>query len=572
MNEENKAIFGLPLVRFAPFLVVGMLAAYYGGGFISAIVIGCSAAVFVLTVILKKPFAVNIAGLLCGTLVMTGFLRLYAAPVIELSGQTVEAELVVDEIVAHSDERQQIMARLTLDGLPVKARLSCEERLVEGQRASAVITFREHDAEWETYNLANGTLLSGSAELLSVGDVSPASGLVRMLRSLRRLFAGRVREFVSGETGELTLSILFGMDDELPNVLLEKLRICGASHFTAVSGTHFSVFAALLLGMIPTEKRKQRALVSVLFAPMAVIFFGPSSSVIRASVMFLLYSLGSLFFRKSETLNTLCAAVTAICLVSPASALDVGFQMSVLGVFGAGVVGVKASDRLCELLPKKWKKCEPLLRLLAVSICAVVCTAPLSAALFKGVSIAGAVTSILMMPLMTIAFLFAILLGISGFGLLSVPLAAIMKLVLLIVNSLGSLRGLWLPTSFLGAWVIPALAAIAAAIWAMGSPRLIEVSANCAAALTLLLLSGALFMEGSRLEAFTVENTQGFAEVVISGSEATVNIRRSSGNFSRTLLSSLRENGARSLSEITVEDAQYSGAMTVAELLDAFSA
>ncbi len=572
MNTENKTILRLPLVRFAPFLAVGMLSAYYGGSLISAIVIGFSAAAFISLIILKKPLAINAAGLLCGALVMLGFVRLYAEPIIAFSGKTVETEFVADEIISHTNDRQEIIARLSLDGISTAARLTCEGGLSEGQRATALITFRECDPEWKTYNLASGTPLSGSAELLSIGDVSPASGIVRALRGLRRLFAGRVREFVSGETGELALSMLFGMDDKLPNALLEKLRICGAAHFTAVSGTHFSVFAALLLGMIPPEKRRQRALISVLFAPMAVIFFGASSSVIRASAMFLLYSVGSLFLRKSETLNTLCAAVTGICLISPASALDIGFQMSVLGVFGAGVVGVKASERLDVLLPKKEKKYAPLLKVLVVSVCAVICTAPLSAAVFKGVSVAGALTSIVLMPLMTVAFLFAILLGITGFGLLSVPLAAVMRLMLLLVDSLGSLRGLWLPTSFLGAWIVTALLAAAAAIWAMGSPRLIEVSANCAAVLMLLTLSGAIFAEGVRSEVLILENTQGSAEIVISGSAATVNIRRSSGNFSRTLLSALRENGARSLSEIIVEDESYSGAMTVAELLDAFDA
>ncbi len=571
MNEENKAIFGLPLVRFAPLMAVGMLAAYYGGSLIGTIVIGFSAAAFISLAILKKPLAVNAAGLLCGALVMLGFVRLYAEPILGFAGQTVEAEFVVDEILAQSDEKQEVLARLSLDGHPTVARITYEDHLAEGQRASAVITFRERDPEWETYNLANGSPLSGRAELLVIGEISPESGIVRALRGLRRLFAGRVREFVSGETGELALSVLFGMDEQLPNVLLEKLRICGAAHFTAVSGTHFSVFAALLLGMIPPDKRKQRALVSVLFAPMAVVFFGATSSVIRASAMFLLYSVGSLFYRRSETLNTLCAAVTAICLVSPASALDIGFQMSVLGVFGAGVVGVKASERLGMLLPKKKKKYEPLLRALTVSVCAVICTAPLSAAVFKGVSVAGALTSIVLMPLMAAAFLFAILLGITGFGLLSVPLTAVMRLMLLLVDSLGSLRGLWLPTRFIGAWVVTALLAIAAAIWAMGSQRLIGASANCIAALMLLTLSGAIFSDGVRSEAFTLENTQGSAEIVISGSAATVNIRRSSGNFSRKLLSALRENGARSLSEIIVEDEGYSGAMTVAELLEAFS-
>ncbi len=552
-------------------MAVGMYAAYYGGSLISAIVIGFSAAAFISLVILKKPLAVNAAGLLCGALVMLGFVRLYAEPIIGFAGQTVEAEFVVDEIISQSDEKQEILARLSLDGTPTAARLTLEDHLAEGQHASALITFRERDPEWETYNLANGSPLSGRAELLVIGEISPTSGIVRALRGLRRLFAGRVREFVSGETGELALSMLFGMDEQLPNVLLEKLRICGAAHFTAVSGTHFSVFAALLLGMIPTEKRKSRAVISVLFAPMAVVFFGATSSVIRASAMFLIYSAGNLFFRKSETLNTLCAAVTAICLVSPASALDIGFQMSVLGVFGSGVVGVKTSERLGVLLPKKKKKYEPLIRVLMVSVCAIVCTAPLSAAVFKGVSLAGALTSIVLMPLMAAAFLFAILLGITGFGLLSLPLTAVMRLMLLLVDSLGSLRGLWLPTSFIGAWIVTAMLAIAATIRSMGSPRLINASANCAAVLVLLTLSGAIFSENVRSEALLLENTQGSAEIVISGSTATVNVRRSSGNFSRTLLRTLRENGARSLSEIIVEDEGYSGAMTVAELLEAFS-
>lgn len=571
MNEENRAILGLPLVRFAPFLVVGMLAAYYGGSLVSAIVIGCSAVAFLVLTILKKPFALNISGLLCGALVMFGFVKLYAAPVLEYSERTVQTEFVVDEIVTNSDEQQQLTAWLALDGIPTKARLFCKAHLEEGQRASAVITFWERDSEWETYNLARGTPLSGEAEILSVGDISLASGAVRAIRWVRRLFADRVREYVSGDAGELALSILFGMDEQLPTVLYEKLRICGAAHFTAVSGTHFSVFAALLLGLIPANRRRERAFVSLLFTPIAVIFFGASSSVIRASAMFLIYSLNGFFFRQSETLNTLCVAVTAICLLSPASAIDLGFQMSVLGVFGTGVVGAKAADRLCQFLPQKWRKLDAVIRVCLVSICAVICTSPLSAAIFKGVSVAGALTSIVMVPLMGISFFFAIALGLTGIGLLSVPLAAMMKLALLLVDSLGGLRGLWLPTSFIGAWIIVALLAAAVTVLAMGSPRWIEVSAGCAAVLSLFLLSSTLVSNSRRFEVLSVENTKGSAQVVISGSTAKINISHSSGNFSKTLLQSLRENGTRSVSEITVEDKAYSGTLTTADLLLAFT-
>lgn len=545
-----------------------MIAAYYGGSLVSAIVIGGSAVAFALSAKFKKPFMLSVLGLLCGTLIMLGFVKLKVEPVLAYSERTVQAELVVDEIISDSSDNQQITARLKLDGISTKAQLFCSEHLDEGQRAFAEITFFERDAEWETYNIAKGTPLSGSAEILSVGEITPTGGIVRAIRWVRKLFAGRVREFIAGE---LTLSLLFGMDEQLSTVVYEKLRICGAVHFTAVSGTHFSLLAALLLGIIPDNRRRERAVISLLFTPIAVIFFGASSSVIRASAMFLIYSAAVLFFRESETLNTLCAAVTAVCLVSPASAIDLGFQMSVLGVFGAGVVGAKSAERLCSILPVKYQKFGAAIRLLFVSAGAVICIAPLSAVFFKGISTASVLTSILMIPLITAAFVFALALGITGIGLLSVPLAAVMKLALLIVDYVGSFRGLWLPTDFIGAWLVLALLAISAVFIAMGNPRWVITSVNCAAVLTLFLLSGALVFNSRRCETVTVESTHGSAEIAVSGNTAAINIAQSSGNFSKTLLQSLRENGALSLSEITVSDDEYSGAMTTADLLDAFN-
>lgn len=547
-----------------------MLTAYYGGGLVSAIVIGCSAAVFLPTAILRKPIAINMAGLLCGTLVMLGFTRLYVLPVTEYSGKSVSTSIVVDEIITRSEDRLQLTARLSVDGIPTKATLYCDTALLEGQRAEAAIDFFEYDAEQAAYDVADGILLSGNAAITEVGDVSPAAALPNALRSLRRLFAGRVRENIGGDAGELALSMLFGMDEQLPGYLSERLRICGAKHFTAVSGTHFTVFAALLLGLIPAARRRERALLSLAFAPMAVIFFGATSSVIRASAMFIIYSVSDLFFRKSETLNTLCAAVTVICLASPASAIDIGFQMSVCGVYGAGVVGARTADRVCEFLPDSRKKFAPPIRVLLISAGAVICTAPLSAMFFKGVSVAGVLTSIVMTPLIVIAYLFALLLGITGFGLLSLPLAFVMKIVMALANSLGTLRGLWLATDYLGCWIALAIVAAAATVHAMGSLRRFEISAFCAAVMTLFTVSVALYMDNNRFKTITVENTQGTAAVVISGSEARVDILRANGNFSRTLLNALRENGAKTLSEVYVTDESYSGALTALDLLESF--
>ncbi len=572
MNEENKALVRLPFVRFAPFLAVGMLVAYYGDSLASTIVICCSVVAFLFLVMKRNPVAISVAGLLLGCLVMLGFVKLRTEPVLSYAGKSVQAEIEVYEIIASSDEQQTITARIELSGVPTKVRLFTTEHLEEGQHALVQITFSERDPEWETYNIAKGTPLTGNAEIITAGEITAISGIVRAIRGIRGLFATRVREFLSGDVGLLAISMLFGMDESLPAVLSDKMGICGASHFTAVSGTHFSIISALMLGLIPVSRWRERAVVSLLFTPIAVVFFGATPSVIRASAMFFIYSLNSFFFRRSDTLNTLCVAVTAICLVSPASAIDIGFQMSVMGVLGAGVIGVKATDRLCEYLTENQKRFSPIIRILFVSSDAVICTAPLSAMFFKGISAAGVVTSIVMMPLISIAFIFAIMLGITGLGIFSVPLNLVMKIILLLVNSVGNLRTLWISIDFVGAWIIVALLAIVAIVWTMGDMKWNAVSKNCFALLTLFLLVGTFISNHIRLKTVALKDTNGSAEIAISGSSAKITITEINGDITQSLLQSLRENGVVSLSEINVNSEKYTGEIATTELMSVFAA
>lgn len=58
------------------------------------------------------------------------------------------------------------------------------------------------------------------------------------------------------------------------------------------------------------------------------VLTGMSPSVVRATVMIGFVFMGTLFYRKSVSLNSVAAAALVILVISPGSLYSVGFQLS----------------------------------------------------------------------------------------------------------------------------------------------------------------------------------------------------------------------------------------------------
>lgn len=547
-----------------------MLVAYFCGGVGSAIVIGCSAAAFVCLAVLKRKLAVNVAGLLVGTLIMMCFVRHSVAPVMKFAGKEVQTTFCVEETVGNTNGKQHIVAELKLGGVKTKARLFLDQHLEEGQTALAKITFRENDEEWELYNLADGILLSGEAEIIGTGEVSESYRRLHFLGRVRDYLAQTVTEYITGDPGALALSLMFGMDELLDENISEALCVCGAFHFTAVSGSHFTVFAAIILSLIPSHNPKMRSAAALAFAPLAVLFFGESNSLLRAAVMFGIYGLQGVFLRQTQILNTLCLAVVLICMISPSAVLDIGFGMSVMGVMGAGVVGTKAIERLDEIFPRISRKILGFLKPVVISACAVICTSPLTVMAFGGVSLAGAFTTVILMPLIGIGMLLVLVLGATGLGIAAVPLGILMKVISFIIGLFGSSNAVWLAMDYSGAVVVCIAITAGVFAWVMAPFGLFEGTAACSAAMMVLSVSLSLFMQNVKSDFVVVGNDGSSAQIVVRQREAVVIVQGTGRGLSEMLQAALRRNGIRKVTDLSMIDADYNGAAVMEELSDKY--
>lgn len=132
-------------------------------------------------------------------------------------------------------------------------------------------------------------------------------------------------------------ALTLGYKHDLTNELQEAFRASGTAHVLAVSGLHvgivYGIFAFLFSFLGKTGGRfvlKQILVIAALWFYAFVT--GLSPSVLRATLMLTIVSVGWVGGKSGFTLNTLAAAALFILFFNPMSLFNVGFQMSFIAV------------------------------------------------------------------------------------------------------------------------------------------------------------------------------------------------------------------------------------------------
>ena len=124
----------------------------------------------------------------------------------------------------------------------------------------------------------------------------------------------------------------------------EHFIVTGIAHLLAISGDHLGIVALLSFSLlIWILKRSEFLLLSIsvkkwaagLTIPCILLYTfiaGGGISVIRATIMVIIFFLSILFNRERNLLHTLALAAFLILIFSPPSLFDVSFQLSFLAV------------------------------------------------------------------------------------------------------------------------------------------------------------------------------------------------------------------------------------------------
>jgi len=235
------------------------------------------------------------------------------------------------------------------------------------------------------YNIYFKTYLKSRKAFVVVESGPPwASNMLNKIRvEVKLIFSRYLKE---GSTNKIAQALILGSKSGLDEEVKSYFAQTGTLHVLAVSGLHVGILFLILkslTGFLKGSKKGQilAAVLVLLGVWLYAVVTGFSASVQRASCMFSLLSIGSLFKGKHNGINSLFASAFIMLAYNPFLIVNVGFQLSYAAVLGIMLIyrpiymmlnfGFVKSIFIWTLIDKAWAIC-------AISLAAQMATLPIS--------------------------------------------------------------------------------------------------------------------------------------------------------------------------------------------------
>jgi competence protein ComEC len=251
--------------------------------------------------------------------------------------------------------------------------------------------------------------------------LSPAPPWHRWRTATQEALARRTRALApSPEAAALFLTLAAGQRAALGEALEETFSTSGLAHVLSVSGLHVAALALVLLRLLRSGLVRVRPLarawdVRRLAAPLSVpcvwayvAFTGWQAPAVRSAVMATAVLAALALWRRADGLNALSLAALVLLAWEPASLADLSMQLSFLAVLAL----ILLTPALRAALPPPRppgelegarrglaRAGEAALQTLCASLAVTLAGAPLVAAAFGRVSLAGLLSNVVCMPL-----------------------------------------------------------------------------------------------------------------------------------------------------------------------------
>ncbi len=190
---------------------------------------------------------------------------------------------------------------------------------------------------------------------------------------------------LNAREGALVKALVLGERDELDSGRRDAFVRSGTIHVLAVSGMHVGLIYLVITRLLGWMGKTRWARIGKGVLVLACLWFyagltGASPSVMRASVMFSLFTIAGMARERTDHLNSLFAAAWLLLVWDPLMITQASFQLSFLAVMGIilfqrPLEGIWAPES--GLVRKAWS-------LAVMSVSAQALTAPVSLLLFKG--------------------------------------------------------------------------------------------------------------------------------------------------------------------------------------------
>lgn len=223
-------------------------------------------------------------------------------------------------------------------------------------------------------------------------------------------FAKRIREFIPSPESELGLGYLMGMKSNLPENLLNALRVVGMTHVIVASGAHLGILINATKKLFEKISKFASLLFSLLliFGFVGIVGFTPSMT--RAGLVSALSLVFGYFGRQFTPLRLLSFVAALTLLIEPSYLLNLGWQLSFASFFAILIFAPRLQTVLYGGKKPPW-----LASMLITSISTTLVCAPILIYNFGSLSLLSLVVNLIILPTLPYAMLFVFLTGLTSF-------------------------------------------------------------------------------------------------------------------------------------------------------------
>lgn len=384
-------------IGFTALSVLLICAHVYDGAAIISIAVG--AVLFVSALLVRKireqvfPFFIASALLFSGALYILSDIK--AVDIQAFSDKEYALTGRICDKVRYSDSKYYYtLDNVRLDGNKINSKLNLslseplEAKEFDEVEIESVKTYSVGKAEesvklyYNSKDIYLGAYVSeNEAYSVNVRECIRKPLAYRFLRA-NVLINERILEKIPNQSGAIAVAMLTGNKDYILPQTVKMYTDAGIAPLFAVSGFHLSLWVMGLFEILRSfgVKKRTNSAIAIITTVCFMALTGFSASVCRAGIMLIVLLAGNLFYRDSDSVNSLGLAVIIMCIANPMNVLNIGFLLSVTATLGIVILYPVAEKYILSHIPEKlpFTLLRALLNVIFVCVTAVVGAFPVT--------------------------------------------------------------------------------------------------------------------------------------------------------------------------------------------------
>ena len=325
---------------------------------------------------------------------------------------TVNIYARVEQVLDYTTFTSCILDNVKINGKSksfcIMATLSTDENLEQGN----IITFTGkltkvdlfEDGTFNSYYYKNNTPYKTTIKEI----LSKETGYLTLAEKVRNSYGEFVDKNFDEKVGGIVKSVVFGDKSTLDSEIKSSFSSSGIAHLLAISGLHISIIVAMINFVLKKFKLKQKYNFLILLCLLSIYcyFCDFAPSVMRASVMSLVYIFSGVVGRQYDRLSSISLSAFLILMFRPLYIFDAGFLLSFGCVFCIFVLSNLLKNVLYKTKLNR-KLCDSLAIIVSVQLGLL----PLVSLFYSETNLLSVFCNLVCVPLFEIAFILTFLLS-----------------------------------------------------------------------------------------------------------------------------------------------------------------